>query len=66
MTVAVAVGWVVGVFLLWALAKAIIPREIAGDFRIMGIIILAFMTVSLINWACKFRASAEQAHQDQK
>jgi len=66
MVALLAAGWLVGVLLLWALAKAIIPRQIAGDFRIMGIVILAFMLVSLINWMCKFRLSPRQDQRDKK
>ena len=61
-----AISWIVGVLLLWGLAKAIIPTEITGDFRIMGLIILAFMMISLINWACKFKVSESKVNQDQK
>jgi len=66
MAAVIAVGRLIGVLLFWGFAKATIPATITGDFRIMGLIILAFMTLSLINWACKFRLSAGQVHQDRK
>ena len=57
MALSLAVGWIVGVLFLWGLGRALIPAEIAGDFRIMAIFIIALMAISLINWACKFKLS---------
>jgi len=52
--------WIVGILVLWVLARSFVPTEITGDFRIMGVITLALTTISLINWACNFKSTGKQ------
>jgi hypothetical protein len=52
--------WVVGIVAIWWVGRATVSVEITGDFRIMGLVLFALITLSLINWFCKINLAGEE------